>query len=225
LFEKKVKVVGLFKEGTRDMCGTFIVGDGIYRAFLADHVYPVGLYFNGEDGLDRVLNVATEQGYEKNLAVSDSLGTMSKAVEVFVPVFRLMALVLCAGVIFVLMNFASKTVTEKRHEIGILKALGMKNQTVGFVFVFQVILIAALTVILTCVGYSVFVSTVNEILTESLQSFVSGRVILKLDFISFDSTIMLKNAAFTVILALVSFIIPMIRICRVDPVKIIRIRD
>ncbi len=225
LFEKEVKVVGLFKDGSRDMCGTFIVGEGIYSAFLADHVYPIGLYFNGKDGLDRVINVATEQGFEKNLAVTDSLGTMSKAVEVFVPVFRLMALILCAGVIFVLMNFASKTVTEKRHEIGILKALGMKNPTVGFVFVFQVVLIAALTVILTCVGYSAFVSTVNGILTESLQTFVSGRVILKLDFISFDSTIMLKNAAFTVILAFISFIIPMIRICRVDPVKIIRVRD
>ena len=43
-------------------------------------------------------------------------------------------------------------IKDKLHEIGILKALGTKNITVGIIFGLQIALIAILTIILSTLG-------------------------------------------------------------------------
>ena len=150
---------------------------------------------------------------------------MTKAVDVFVPIFELIAVILCVGVVFILMNFSSKMINDKMHEIGILKALGTKNNSIGVVFGLQVVLIALLTCVLSTVGYYFFIDIANDVLIESLKRLAPSQVVLDLDFLTFKPSVALVNCALVFALSLISLVIPMIKIKAIKPVKIIKAKE
>jgi ABC-type lipoprotein release transport system permease subunit len=123
------------------------------------------------------------------------------------------------------MNFSSKMIKDKMHEIGILKALGAKNPTIGTVFGLQVLLIALLTCVLSTVGYYFFIDMANEVLIESLKRLAPTSVVLDLDFLTFKPAVALVNCVLIFALALASLIIPMLRIKAIKPVKIIKAKE
>lgn len=116
-------------------------------------------------------------------------------------------------------------IKDKMHEIGILKALGAKNSTIGAVFGLQVALIAILTCILSTVGYYFFIDLANDVLIESLKRFAKSMIVLDLDFLTFKPDIALINCALVAALATLSMIIPMIKIKAIKPVKIIKAKE
>ena len=150
---------------------------------------------------------------------------MTKAVEAFIPVFELIAIVLCVGVVFILINFSSRMIKDKMHEIGILKALGTQNGTVGVVFGLQVLLIALLTCVLSVAGYYYFIDLANEVLIESLKRLAPGYIVLDLDFLTFQKRIAIQNCILVIVLAIVALIPSMIKVKVIKPVKIIKTKD
>ena len=151
--------------------------------------------------------------------------TMTKAVDVFIPIFELVAWFLCVGVIFILMNFASKMINDKMHEIGILKALGAKNSAISIIFGIQVLLISLLTCIMATVGYYFFIDMANDVLIESLRRLAPRSVVLDLDFLTFIPDIAAENCILICILSAISIIFPMIKIKAIKPVKIIKAKE
>jgi ABC-type antimicrobial peptide transport system permease subunit len=207
------------------MGGTFIAGDSIYELFAKDHNYTTGLYFDGNKNIDAAINISEELGLEQNIAIIEGIHTMTKVVDVFVPIFEIIALFLCAAVVFILVNFSTKMIKDKMHEIGILKALGTKNSTIVAVFGLQVVLIAILTCVLSTVGYYFLVDVANDVLFESMKQFVKSRVVLDLDFFTFMPKIALEDCALVAALSAVSMLIPMIKIKAIKPVKIIKAKE
>lgn len=222
LFTQDIRIVGLFISNENNMSGTFIAGDNIYTLFAKDYFYATGLYFDSNEDIAKIIDTASALGFQKNLIVSESLRIMTKVVDVFVPIFKLISIILCAAVVFILMNYSSRMINSKMYEIGILKALGAKNHTIGFIFGLQIFLIAVLTALLSVIGYALLVDKTNDLLVDSLQSFVSGKMISDLDFLVFRCDIVLKNGILIFFLALISFIVPMIRICMLNPINIIK---
>lgn len=222
LFSQEIKIVGLFVSNENDMSGTFIAGNNIYNLFAKDHFYTTGLYFDNQEDVIKIFDTASKLGFQKNLIVSESLKTMTRVVDIFVPIFKLLSIILCIAVIFILMNYSSRMINSKMHEIGILKALGAQNKTIGFIFGLQVFLIAVFTTLFSTLGYALLVNETNDLLVNSLQSFVSGKMIPDLDFLVFRFDIALKNAILVFALTLISFIMPMIKICTLNPINIIK---
>ena len=150
---------------------------------------------------------------------------MSREVEVFVDIFELVGGVLCIGVVFLLVNTSSKMISDKYHDIGILKALGCKNGTIGVIFGLQLLLIAICTAILSIWGYGTFIGVANDILVNSLQILAPGRVVLDLDFLKFIPTIAIMDAILVFVLGAISFVFPMLKIYKINPVQIIKTRE
>ena len=132
---------------------------------------------------------------------------------------------LCVGVIFILVNFSSRMIHDKMHEIGILKALGVKNDSIVSIFGVQVILIALLTCVLSTVGYYFFIDMANDVLVNSLKKLAPARVVLDLNFLTFRPIISVTNCVLVFALSLISLIFPMVKIKMIKPVKIIKARD
>ncbi len=187
--------------------------------------YYTGLYFDSVDGIGTVLDLADELNYEPQSYAVDGVRTMTKAVDVFVPIFELISIFLYIGVIFILMNFASKMINDKMHEIGILKALGTKNGSIGVVFGLQVGLIALLTCGLSTLGYYLFIDVANDILIESIRRIAPSWTLPDLQFLTFKPEIALMNCILIFALAFVSLIFPMIKIKAIKPVKIIKAKE
>ncbi len=225
LFTQDINIVGLFENNTNQMGGTFIVGEGVWDLFAKDYIYTTGLLLEGNENLDAVIDVANDMGFQQHIGVVEGIHTMTKAVDVFIPIFELIAIFLCIGVIFILVNFSSKMINDKMHEIGILKALGTKNSSIVVVFGLQVVLIAILTCILATAGYYFFIDIANDVLIESLMRLAPNSVVLDLDFLTFQSKIALDNCILIFILALASLTFPMVKIKAIKPVKIIKAKE
>lgn len=223
-FTQTVTIAGLFVSDSDQFSGTLIAGTGVYEQFAKSHSYATGLYFAGGD-IRSIGDTAAKRGFQSNLIVGESLRTMAKVVEIFVPIFRLMAAILCVAVVCILMNFATKMIQEKMREIGILKAIGAKNGTIGRMFGGQILLIALVTAVLSVLGYGLLIGKTNDLLIRSLQMVASGRMISDLPFLTFRPGIAVQNCLLILLLSLVSCWIPMYRIRKLDPVKIIRTEE
>ncbi len=187
--------------------------------------YAYALYLDGTEGIGTVLDAAERLNYEPQSIVVEGIHTMTKAVDVFIPIFELIAIFLCIGVVFILVNFSSKMINDKMHEIGILKALGTKNSSIGAIFGLQVMLIAVFTCILATAGYYFFIDLANDILIESLIRLAPSRVILDLNFLIFKPQIAVENCFLVVALAFISLIMPFMKIKFIEPVKIIKRKE
>jgi hypothetical protein len=220
LFQKEVTIIGLHTYTG----GTLFAGQNIFDLFQKDSIRQIGLYLNGSEGIGKAMDLADELNYEPQSFTTEGIHTMTKAVEVFIPIFELIAIVLCVGVIFILVNFSSRMIKDKMHEIGILKALGTQNGTIATVFGLQVLLIAIFTCVLATLGYYYFIDLANDVLIGSLKN-LTERVVLDLDFLTFQKSIARDNCILVFVLAFMALIAPMIKIKVIKPVKIIKSKD
>ena len=225
LFTQEVKIVGIFNDGKNDMGGSFLVGDKLFDLFAKDYFYTIGLYFDGRENIDTVIDIAYDLGFEQNVAIIEGIHTMTKAVDVFIPIFRLIAIFLCVGVVFILVNFSTKMIKDKMHEIGILKAIGTSNKSIAVIFGLQILLIAVLTSVMTTIGYYYFIDLANDVLIESLKQLAKSHVVLDLQFLTFKVDIALTNCALVLLLAATSLLVPIIKIKNIKPVKIIKAKE
>jgi ABC-type antimicrobial peptide transport system permease subunit len=204
---------------------TAIVGDSIFESVCDTMIFIKGLYFDNSDNLSSVIKTAEKLEYKHATSLATGIYSMTRAVDVFIPIFELISIFLYIGVIFILMNFSSKMINDKMHEIGILKALGTKNGTIGIVFGLQVMLIAFLTCGLSTLGYFLFIDVANDILVESIRSIAPSWTLPNLQFLTFKSMIAFENCILIFALAFVSLIFPMIKIKAIKPVKIIKAKE
>lgn len=187
--------------------------------------YPYALYLSGTEGVEKMLDTAYGLNYSVQGHTIDGIRTMTRAVEVFIPIFELMATILCTGAVLIILNFASKMITDKLHGIGILKALGAKNSTISTIFGLQVMLIAILTSVMSTLGYFIFIDLANTVLFKSLQRLAPLNVVLDLDFLTFKPIIAAINCVAIFLLSLIALLLPLIKIKLIKPVKIIKARD
>ena len=87
------------------------------------------------------------------------------------------------------------------------------------------LLIAIFAIVLSTFGYLIFIDLANDVLVESLKVLAPSHVVLDLNFLTFKPKIALENSILIIILTIVSFVIPMIRIYRIKPVKIIKTKE
>jgi len=127
--------------------------------------------------------------------------------------------------ILILISFSTKMIKDKMHDIGILKALGCLNNTIGVIFGLQLCLIAAFTIILSTLGYFVFIGLANAVLIESLKTLAPTHIVLDLKFLTFKLNIVVVNALLVTLLTIISLVVPMIKIYKIKPVKIIKAKE
>ena len=204
---------------------TGLVGDNIFNSACDSMLYTKGLYFNSTDNLSSVIEVTDQLGYKHATYITTGIYTMTRAVDVFIPIFELISIFLYIGVIFILMNFASKMINDKMHEIGILKALGTKNESIVIVFGLQVMLIAIFTCIMSTIGYYLFIDVANDVLVESIRTLAPNWVVMDLQFLDFKPKIAFINCILVFVLAFASLVTPMIKIKAIKPVKIIKAKE
>ena len=151
--------------------------------------------------------------------------TLHRCVRLFVAIFRLVNIVLCAAVVFIFISFSTKMIQDKLHEIGILKALGTDRLTINIIFGLQIALIAIFTCVVSAVGYRVLIEPANELFIISLREMVPSQLVLDLDVLVYIPRLIWENVLLVAILSVVSLVVPMAKIGRIQPVKIINNRD
>ena len=150
-----VKIVALSAD--RAYCS-----DAVFNELLDVTTFTKGLYFSDISQTKNVFNTAKNNGFMPNSILAYSIATMTKAVDVFSDFFNIIFLGLCACAFVILINYGLKLVKERKHDIGVLKALGIKDKDLTIIFGIHITILIILVIALYIVGSMVFIDLSNE---------------------------------------------------------------
>ena len=219
LFDTKVKIVGL-----NNSAGMQVSRD-VMRFFSQNHIRQTGIYFSGLSHLSDILHVAEERGFIQDSITLEGILTLNRCVQLFVVIFRFVNIILCAAVVFIFISFSTKMIRDKLHEIGILKALGTGAGTINSIFGLQIGLIAVFTCLVSILGYYFLIEPANDLFILSLREMVPSQLVLDLDVLVFLPKVAAENALLIAVLSVLSLVVPMSIIGKIQPVKIINNRE
>ena len=204
---------------------TFFCEKTLYDKIHRNSIYEKGFYYNSNENVNLITEFCKDDKFHLKSYIIEGVETMVKAVNIFVPIFELIAIILCVGIVFILVSFSMRMIQDKLHDIGILKALGTQNKTIVIIFGLQIFLIAILTIIMSTIGYYYFVGIANDVLVASLKEFATTRVVLEFNFLVFKHSIVYMDIILILTLSILSLFIPMLKIRKIKPVKIIKTKE
>ena len=151
-----------------------------------------------------------DSSYYINNSLYLSVNMISSTVKNMQEVFLYVGIALAAFAALLLFNFISVSITNKMHEIGVLRAVGARGADIFKIFFSESFIISLICISLAVVGTLITLSLLNaslsEALTFSMQLFVFGPI----------SLVMLVGVAFAV--ALLGTLLPVARISSKRPV-------
>ena len=226
---RDVKVVGIY------------VGEYVIDARVADPNYSY--LFSMQEKLMREFGIYTEQGDYARILVStngkgvgeiadyavkkDGLALVwyknsalqiirdnESAIRQGANLFLYAAVVLAGFSVFMLFNYISTSISNKRQSVGVLRGLGARGKDVLIMFLSESMFIALISAAIAGVLAYVGCDFVNMYIIEQMNIYIPIAL--------FDARQAFMICALSVLTAVLSSIIPIIRIVKTKPVELIR---
>ena len=144
----------------------------------------------------------------------DYINERSDWVQDFFQIFIYVAIVLALFSMFMLFNYISSTIVSKRQSIGVFRALGSNVKDVSIMFIVESVIIAVVNAILACIVTAVACIFVNKYIMDQLN--------IPLNFAMFDMRQVILITLASLVTAVLSSILPIMKICKEKPVELIR---
>ena len=157
----------------------------------------------------------TDYLFEMQNAVMYTLGSFNEMIEVLSQVFVWVGLVLAVFSAFLLMNFIATSISYKKREIGILRAVGARSSDVFKIFFSEAFIIALINFVLATAASIATVIILNNYMRSS------G---INITLLSFGVIQILLMLAISVAVAFLASFMPVRRIARKKPVDAIKDR-
>ena len=200
------------------------MGDYFYEEDIAEHDNGIWTYALAPLGSDRsVVQKLVEMSYDENVdlkfelqnPIMDTLGAFNEFIEIGSKIFFWVGVGFAVFSALLLMNFIATSISYKKREIGVLRAVGARSSDVFKIFFSEALIIAMINFILSTavvVGGIIFVNTWmrNNGINITLLSYGVRQFALML--------------ALSVGVALLSSFLPVYNIARRKPVDAIKDR-
>lgn len=214
-----VKVVGLTNENV------IYFPDNLFKQVLKCELFTSAVYFDDISNMETLLSTSSELNFSADSIIAYSLSTMTKAVSVFTDFFGIIFIGLCICTFFIIANYGIKLVKERKYEMGILKALGIRELDLVIILGVQLLLFLALAIVIYILGSIIFIDLANDILIRSLLELAPGRFMMNIKILYIDPSHFLTNSILTIIISTISFIIPLIKLRKLKPTQIIKAKE
>lgn len=210
---------------------TFANADNYYS--FADEVYVLGL------SSDYIVSSADISAYENSLTPLKTLSTMAG--------WFFLVILIVGGVILIVLNIFN--LRERKYEVGVLTAIGMKKYKVALQFICELFAITLIAITLgTSVGAATSIPVTNTLLANQIESAetsantvnqnfgfskgdttsrVHSTTVSYVDSISSATnfTVILQLAIVGIVLTIISSLAALITIMRYEPLKILSSRS
>lgn len=140
------------------------------------------------------------------------LETVDSIIEEFSKIFLIAGIVLAIFAALLLSNFISVSISYKKQEIGILRAVGARSLDVFKIFFSESFVITAICVVISTIGSIVCCAVINEMLMSMLSA----------SLLVFGSTSFLVLLLVAIITAVVATFLPVWNAAKKKPVESIR---
>lgn len=186
-------------------------GQGSYIRAIS----PVNINSNSRQLLAEMMTKDTglKLTWYKNSIISSLTDEAFKIKEMF-EIFIYVDIVLAFFAVFMLSNYISTSIIQKRQTIGILRALGSNGRDIFRMFIIESLVIAVLSGIFAIVFGLVGCHLVNF--------YINTYMSINVNFAIFELRQGVLIFMSTVITSLVASLIPIIRTCKRKPVELIR---
>ncbi len=219
-YEKTFTIVKLSEKGLP----CYISGETFEELSRIEY-FTMGYYFDNAGQTELLVNVANDNGFVPNSSIGSTITTMAGAVEVFSRFFDLIFIILCVALLILMIQFELKNVKDKMKNIGVIKALGGRDLDLIVIFGFQVLVTGLAMIALYIVGSFVFIGLANKVLVLSLSKFAKNTVVMDIAFLTVKWQYVLQNCLLALIILVLSFVVPMVRLRYIKPTNVIKAKE
>ena len=175
----------------KDLWETHKVNLDYYSEYITDYVEPEGAiyetlflpYDHSDEQTNKLWDIYENKKYDENdsrstltSALINNLEMVDMMVDALSKVFLYVGLVLAVFAALLLSNFISVSISYKKREIGILRAVGARSIDVFKIFFSESFVITAICIVLSVLGSLACCALINGVLVELISAslFVFG---------------------------------------------------
>lgn len=224
--ESGQKIVGILKvnESNPGYSSTIVVSEKRFNAFCGDSAAPysfaVGKMPETKDEIEKLVTACYEENNHTRMPLQNSvtyeLDSVNDVLKVLSKWFLYIGIGFACFAALMLANFIATSISHKKQEIGILRAIGSRGNDVFRIFFSESLIIAAINFILSAAG--VFAATFI------INSLLRNRIGILITVLSFGIRQILLLAAVSAAVALIASYLPVKRIASKKPIDAIRDR-
>lgn len=220
------KIVGYIpiNENTDAYSSTIIIGKSMCNEYSEDgtgpYTFAVGAMPEEKDDIQKLVSFCYEDSKSLRYPIHNSVTYELDMVNDFLKIFSRYLLYVGIGfalfAALMLSNFIATSISHKKQEIGILRAIGSRSNDVFRIFFSESFIIAIINFVLSAIGVGVVTAIINHIFRNDV-----GILITVLDFGPRQIILLL---AVSILVAFIASYIPVKRIASKRPIDAIRER-
>ena len=221
IFNKKIKIVG-FNNQTYN-----IVNSNFYSEIVDAYNKPYRLDFDSPSEIESILKGNNEIGCVINDYIAYEVKVTTRYIDTLDDLFTFIMTCLIIVLVLLLIFYNIKIVNNKNFEIGVMKSLGARD--IDLITMFSVTSLSSFLEIL--VFYNVFqiilTKVCDRILSKAIGSITNFTIGLNtnIQFIFINAPFLLIASLIIIVLYLIFYFVPFIKIRFLDPTKIVKAKE
>ena len=214
------EVVNLMIKESNDFAA--IVSEDLFAELREKDTFNFAIYSTDHTvALDVYEKLSSRAFYAVSSYVSAVIA-VNEVVTVFKDFFALVVIVLLITLISLLAVSAYISINSSKKQIGVLKALGMKNSTVSLLFIYQIILMSLVSIATFVAGIFIFRNVANNILFDSFLEFIKNPALRFIHILEVNPIIIISNILIIIVVYALTVLIPFLFMKRLKSLNIIR---
>ncbi|NLG82679.1 MAG: ABC transporter ATP-binding protein/permease [Bacilli bacterium] len=208
---------------------TFVLSDEMYKFIERRNNLTQGFALLGSNEKENraFIYLLDDKEYRSKTAYSDELSQLPRVFMLFkVPLYILGGIfTIITGII--IYYFISASIDSKKKEIGILRALGTTGWDIGKIFITESMLIILFASTIANILASYFIKKIDTIITKGLQ--IRGLFYLNIKGFDLDIVFLYVNYLAIILVFIIGLLVvflsvyvPIKRITKVKPIKVIK---
>ena len=127
--------------------------------------------------------------------------------------------------VFLLVSFGRRNIKRRLFEIGVIRALGGKNEDLYVVFLHQILYLLIFVSIISSITLVFLDDVINNILVENIMLFLNNSYIKDISIVSFNPILIVVNLLSLSVLTIMGSLSLLLMLRQIKPINIIRKKE
>lgn len=213
---KDYKIVGY----TADDINNYVSKDSVFKNYMRDNAEVISLYFD-EDNEQELVRIFKEfpgknSSFTAKTVYTNTINTVTKVVNKVSVIAKYASLVALVFSIILFIYFSLTSINSNKKDIGILRALGARTIDIYKIFYLESFIVGIFSLVLSSITCYAGTILANNLISKDL--FVNIKPII------FNYDIIIILFVTLIVLTMISFIIPVLKISKTKPIDVINNR-